>query len=282
MSNPVRQHWVPRAYLRAFCAQPVDREQIYAHDLKSGNAFLTSIDRVAVKKHFYTLGLESGSPSFAVEEAFGEIEAAAAPILSEIRRDEALPTGERLQVLARFVGIQHMRSRQGLQAIHGWRDDVGANSELYSVDEYHKVELERSSHEEMRELFAKSAVVVGARIGDRMLNFTWRLVRAEQGYFFTSENPVFCFHPSEERWGLETPGTHTLFPLSPKLLLHISPQPVLAGTGTVDASANAVRGINGLILLGAEQFLYSDRPFNEVKGLLQERSAGSRRAFGPA
>lgn len=282
MSNPVRQHWVPRAYLRAFCAQPVDREQIYALDLESGNSFLTSIDRVAVKKHFYTLGRDSGSPSFAVEDAFGELETAIAPILTEIRQGETLPTDERFQVLARFVGTQHMRSRQGLQTIHGWRDDVGTNSDLYSLDGYHKAELERSSDEEMRELFAKSAVVVGARIGDRMLNFTWRLIRAEDGYFFTSENPVFCIHPSEERWGLETPGAHTLCPLSPKLLLHISLKPVLVGTGTVDATAEAIRGLNGLILLGAEKFLYSDRPFDQVKDLLQERPVGTQRAFGPA
>jgi len=282
MNDPVRQHWVPRLYLRGFCAPPVELAQIHTFDLESGRTFLVSIDRTAVKRHFYTLQRDSASPSFAVERALEKLEAAAAPVLRQIRREQVLPTGERLQVFARFLGSLHMRSRQGLQAIRGWRDDVGANAHLYSIDPERRTELAASSDEEMRELFAKSAVVVGERIGDRLLKSIWRLIRADEGYFFTSENPVFCFHPTEARWGLETPGAHTLCPLSPTLLLHISPEPVLHGSGTLGAQSDAVHGLNGLILLGAEQFLYADRPFDSVKSLLQERIPGERRAFGPA
>ncbi|MCB1940149.1 MAG: DUF4238 domain-containing protein, partial [Rhodocyclaceae bacterium] len=72
--EPIRQHWVPKVYLRAFCADPPEREQIHARDLASGASFLTSIDNVAVKRHFYTLGRESEAPSYAVESALAELE----------------------------------------------------------------------------------------------------------------------------------------------------------------------------------------------------------------
>lgn len=281
-NDPIRQHWVPRVYLRAFCASPVDQEQIHGLNLETGNAFFTSVDRVAVQKHFYTLGRDTASPSYAVETALERLESDVGPILADIRRDEILPAGDRLQMLARFLGSLHMRSRQGLQTIHGWRDDVGACAHLYSFSNERRAELNSLSDEEMRELFARSAVVVGGRIGDRLLKFEWRLIRADEGFFFTSENPVLCCHPSEVRWGLEMPGTHTLCPLSPTLLLHMSPEPVLHGEGTLHAPAAAVRGLNGLLLLSAEQFLYADRPFEAVSELLQERTAGTRRAFGPA
>ena len=282
MNEPVRQHWVPRAYLRAFCAAPAVREQLFALDLNSGNTFLSSIDRVAVKKHFYTLRRDSPSPSFAVETALERIETAVTPILAQIRSEEVLPTDTRLHVLAGFLGSLYMRSRQSLEAIHGWRRDVNENAHLYSIDMDRRSELQKLSEEEMRELFARSAVVVGERIGNQLMKFVWRLIRAEEGHFFTSENPVFCFHRSETRWGLETPGSHTLFPVSPKLMLHLSPEPLLRGVGTLSATADAVRGLNGLVLLSAEQFLYSDRPFDRVGDLLKDRETGSKRAFGPA
>ncbi|OYT91753.1 MAG: hypothetical protein CFE43_11675 [Burkholderiales bacterium PBB3] len=282
--QPVRQHWVPRVYLRGFCSDPKDRKQIYVRDLASGTNFLSSIDRVAVKKHFYTLNRMSDSPSYAVENYLASIESEVAPVLTAVCESQELPIDHSaLVVLSRFLATLFIRSRQGLQVVHGHREEVreafvkgGAGqppdyaAALLALDD-----------EAMRELFARSVVVVGARISERLLGMNWRLLRATDAYFLTSENPMFAYHPTGERWGLETPGAHILCPISPILLLHLSTEPVIPGEGTFDMSHMGVKGLNGLILLNAEQFLFSDRPFDDVADLLDDRDVGVGRAFGP-
>lgn len=91
-NQPVRQHWVPKVYLRAFCADPVDREQIYGVNLITGIEFFTSIERVAVKKHFYTLGLDTGDLSFEVEEVLSRLESDVRDVLADVRSRELLPS----------------------------------------------------------------------------------------------------------------------------------------------------------------------------------------------
>lgn len=284
-AKPIRQHWVPKVYLRAFCAEPIEDEQIHVQDFASGSSFLTSIDKVAVKKHFYTLQRQSENPSFAVESALAELESDVAPILADILASEALPSDPAVTArLSRFIATLHMRTRQGLQMIYGHREEVrnGSAPPEATMPQERATALLALDDEAMRELFARSAVVVGARIGERLLQMHWRLLRAQGNYFVTSENPVTSYHPSEERWGLQTRGSHTLCPLSPTLLLHLTTEPVIPGSGTHDVPAAGVRGLNGLVVLSAERFLYSHRPLDEIADLLKDREVGRGRAFGPA
>lgn len=284
-NNPVRQHWVPRVYLRAFCAATSDREQLHVCDLASRSTYLASIERVAVKKHFYTLGRETDEPSYAVEQALADLESEVAPILSEVLGDGVLPTDQsKLAVLARFLATLHMRTRQGLQIIYGHREEVRTGSAPGGSRMSGEAvgELLGMNEEQMRELFAGSCVAVGARLGERLLGMHWQLLQAEDDYFVTSENPIFSYHSTEERWGLGTPGAHTFCPLSPTLLLHVGAEQLMPGVGTFPLPKEGVRGVNGLIVLAAEQYVYSHRPLDDVADLLQGRPVGSRRAFGPA
>ena len=83
-SDPIRQHWVPKVYLRSFCVPPIKREQINTFDLKSGREFITSLGNVAVKRHFYTLGLRNGRPSYKIEQGLSRIESVVKPLILEL------------------------------------------------------------------------------------------------------------------------------------------------------------------------------------------------------
>lgn len=283
-NEPVRQHWVPKVYLRGFCTQPTEREQIHVHDTNVGLSFLASIDRIAVKNHFYTLAPGSEARSYVVEEAFSRIESDVGPVLADLRKSQELPGDpEALSILARFVATLHMRTRQGLQIIHGHREEVRSGTapeQSVPIGPYAS-ELLEFDDEEMRELFAKSAIVVGTRIAKHLAAMHWRLLCSTESYFITSENPVYSYHPSEQRWGLGTTGAYTLFPVSPSLLLHLSNEVVIPGEGTYMLPAVGVRGLNGLTLLSAEQFVFSHLPFDGIADLLAERETGQPRAFGP-
>jgi hypothetical protein len=280
--QPIRQHLVPKVYLRSFCTEPVTREQIFAFDLASGKEFCTSIDRVAIRKHFYTLGLNTDSRSFAVEEAFSRLETDVRDILADIRSCELLPSSlSARSMLATFIGTQIMRTRQGLQVIHGHREEVSAGATTEARLPPAAVEdLLSLDDDRMRELFAKSAIVVGQRLQGPILQMQWNLIRAVEGYFVTSENPVFTFHRTESVWGIGTHGAQTFFPLSPKLFLLLETDPSLAKKPVHDMPAQGVRGLNGLTILSAEQYVYSHLSFANIQDLLAERATGGRE-FGP-
>lgn len=174
-SNPIRQHWVPKVYLRSFCISPIESEQINAFDLDSGREFKTSIAKIAVKRHFYTLGLNSENPSFAIEHELSKIESDVKPLILELIKTEKIFS------------------------------DIG------------------------------------------------------------------------------TPGVHIHIPISPKLILYIHDHD--ANT-TLDRTFNltkaGVRGINGLTILSAEQYLFSHKEFSKISELLEDRPIGSQRNFGPS
>lgn len=273
LNEPVRQHWVPKVYLRSFCAHPIEREQIHACDLVAGTTFLTSIENVAVKKNFYTLAAGTEDQSYAIEFALSQIESDVRSVLFDIRTAEDLPNDAgAISVLAKFIATLHMRTRRGLQMIHGHREEVRAGTAPPNskVQGPYADELLALDDEGMRELFAKSAIVVGERLAEHLKRMHWRLLRTSDSYFITSENPVVSYHPTEVMWGIGTPGARTLFPVSPSLLLHMSNEPLIRGEETYDVPAHAARGLNGLTLLAAERFVYSHCTFDNIADLLRE------------
>ena len=284
-NEPIRQHWVPKAYLRAFCAPPFEREQIYAYDLIEGRTFKTSIDNVAVMRHFYTLGLEQGQPSYAVENALSRIESDVKPILIQlIETEQLLLNSSQRIILASFIATLFMRTRQGLQVIYNFRDEIDKD-DITSGDQLplsFAEDLIELNDEGMREFFAKTVIKAADKLSAVVDSMHWRILRATENYVITSENPLVLYHPSEKRWGLGTPGAHIHLPLSPKLILHISKTSILPGEGTVDLTADGVFGLNGLTVQGAEQYLFSHAEFNHESVPLEGRMPGTRREFGPA
>lgn len=128
-NQPIRQHWIPKAYLRAFCAPPVAKEQIYTYDLIEGRGFKTKIDNIAVKRHFYTIDLDKEEPSFVIESMLSRIESDVKPIFEEVnnREDLNMPPEAR-KTLSAFLSTMFMRTRLGLQMVSALREEVRAKT----------------------------------------------------------------------------------------------------------------------------------------------------------
>jgi hypothetical protein len=221
--------------------------------------------------------LARGSPSYAVEEALSRIETGMGPALSGMIETQTLVKDrEQRWLFAKFMATLLVRTRQGLQSIHNWRNAMQvegaypAEDPLFDLDD-----------EGVRELFAKAAISLAEPLATTLNSLYWTLVRARDAYFVSSENPLVVHHSGPGRWSIGTPGAHIHLPLSPQLLLHLSSQEY-AGTGSdpFDLSASGVDGLNGLTVLSAEQYLFSHKTL-EGSDLLKDRPPGSRREFGP-
>ncbi len=285
LNEPIRQHWVPKSYLRAFCCTPVEREQIHGYDLSKGRPFLASLDKVAVLKHFYTLGRGTGQQSYEVEVRLAQLESDAAPLLREIQSTRRVFTEQgKRQIFANFVATLLMRSRHGLQIVHAQRERLRTRQADRPQDATQSYENEffALDDEGMRELFAKSVISMGAPLSKVLLGMPWRLLEAEDGHFITSENPLLQYHPTEQEFGLGTPGTIIQLPISPTLLLWFDARRDLPDLEPFPLPAEGVHGVNGLIVQGAEQFLFSDQGFESQGKLLSGRRVNTRPEFGPA
>jgi len=284
-SDPIRQHWVPKVYLRSFCVPPIKREQINTFDLKSGREFTTSLGNVAVKRHFYTLGLRNGRPSYKIEQGLSKIESAVKPLILElISTEQIFWENNKRSVFSEFLASLLMRSRQGLQVVMSYREAVRSGEEFSEgkVSEMLALELLALDSEGMREQFAKSVLSISKPLASHLQSMRWHLIRAAEDHFITSENPLVLYHGSEKHWGIATPGVHIHIPISPTLLLHLRDREASVSEDTTyDLPREGVKGINGLTILSAEQYLFSSKDFSSIKDLLKERPAGSQWAFGP-
>jgi hypothetical protein len=259
---------------------------IYAYSIREGRQLPgpTSLDKTAVIKHLYTLGRDTSHPSFAVEETLADLEAKTAPILLQIEKARSLPddTADR-ELLQIFIATLLMRTRHGQQIIHGYREEVRLRNASRPIDEVPLAEksLINFDTERMRELFARMTIRTAQPIGDILGRMHWRLLEAEAGHFITSENPVVVYNELEQQWGIGTPGTFIQLPISPSLLLWLGAPESLPPLNPFPLPLPAVNAINGLIIHGARDFLFSHADFSALTPILAERGSGTAPEFGP-
>jgi hypothetical protein len=259
---------------------------IYAYSLREGRQLPgpTSLDRTAVIRHFYTLGRQTSNPSFAVEEHLAALEAKTAPILRTILHARELPTDQQSRdTLQLFIATLMMRTRHGLQVVQGYKEEVRLRNTDKAGDEVTAADrdLLAFDKERTRELFARMTIRAAQPIGEILGRMHWRLLEAEAGHFITSENPLVVYNEKATQWGIGTPGTFIQLPLSPSLLLWLGAPDSLPPQDPFPLPLAAVNAMNGLIVHGARDFLFSHAQFRSIKSLLAERELDSAPEFGP-
>ena len=68
--EPIRQHYVPKLYLKRFAIKNNKKYEIYTYDKSKQNLFKTKIDNVALENNFYTD--ENLSDKYYLEKYFGK------------------------------------------------------------------------------------------------------------------------------------------------------------------------------------------------------------------
>jgi hypothetical protein len=244
-----KHHYVPKFYLRKYAT---DAGQISTVRLPGGRWYTSSITDTGSENRFYTIPQNTVNPE-SLEEAFGEIENAAAPVLRDIELGGwPLSLDDRVAVAA-FVTMQALRGpdqrrlMNSLQvevldresryvAEHGatqWFADHGVHADeklaaeawrlLIRADEPF-VEIDAAFHAGQ---IAKQAETVLPHLLARR----WHLVKFDVPSLITSDAPVSLNDVRDGRpgpWGLLNAPTIS-FPLSRRMALLLA-KPVPAQT----------------------------------------------------
>ncbi len=108
-NEPVRQHFVPKVYLKNFCDSLA---KLHVYDKETGcvrsNASLLS---VAVLKHLYTLTDDKGEKNYRVEECLSRLESEYGNLLKRVQVDGgSFFNGDNLRTLLWFLAFLEARN----------------------------------------------------------------------------------------------------------------------------------------------------------------------------
>lgn len=288
MSEPVRQHWVPRVYLRNFATpESIDTSspKVNVYDLGSKRPFCTSIDKVLVQKHLYTLGSDSDSPLYVVEKTLAKIEGWSKPCIEAYSKGQTIHTNLKSKYIAAvFFATLLMRNPHMLEVQeNGFSDLRSSENSCFKstvsnlIDNENKEDLGELSdwfseldQEEKHIVFVRSIIDTATSLAQDLMQKKWCLLRSADGCFVTSDNPVVVFHPKISPYGICTTGVHIHIAITPRILLLLGCEVSLDENQVYDVPQEFVEHMNYLTISKAERFIISPFVFDDLQSLIQE------------
>lgn len=232
MQQTKRHHFVPKAYLNAFCDQR-GRLLVYRKDGPQEPLYVVP-DATQFRRHYYSQPIpEGGQDNNTLEALFSTIESDWPETVAQLHRREDV--NDRLENIFHFMALQRVRvpaARDAAEAMlaQSVKDTMTlmlANGELPPPpkgleDLPNQVQI---SIDPYRSIHAMVAMMQGMAQLNSMLGFA-AIHNATTRPFLTSDNPVLWFDPSlpfdaQRPYTINPDGGPVLlvFPVSPKLAL---------------------------------------------------------------
>lgn len=287
MNSPVRQHWVPKTYLRAFATPETvgdEDPQVWVYDIASDREFCTSVTNITLEKHLYTLGLKQNKPDFVVESTLSRIEGKVKPLLAKMSNGGTLIEGsDERNFFSVFLSTLLMRNRSTVRVHHELRDWALKN--LPQDHEGVTFVIERAEHhwsqefvnwfkniddDGMRSLFARSVLTTALPLAGMIEKMQWCLIQSVERVVITSDIPIVVYHPTEEHWGIGTPGVHIHLPISPEYVLLMGRELSIQKDQSHSVPEEGIMCLNYLTLNHAERFLIGAQRFAFIGDLIRE------------
>lgn len=260
MQRTIRQHYVPRLYLKQFATEIRDDIfQIYAYDLDDKRTFSQKIDNIALENKFYDLEIDdelldlsqreevlerlskeknaciplelkekilSTNSYISLEEGFAEVEANVAPALQSLIQNQnvrALSSWERTQISI-FIGSLYIRTpkskKQFFEAARKVSERINGLYPGMAKD------LEYNE-KKLKLIWLMQMEDSAKEIANLIYRMNWNLKFSKFGAeIHTSDNPLLLHNPTPPRppygnIGVAVPGTQIYLPITPYMLLEI-------------------------------------------------------------
>jgi hypothetical protein len=299
MSNPKRQHWVPKVYLKYFAtpeSQGSGKETLWAfsRDKKSPATLLRpSVESVAVERFLYSPKNSDGSRDFELEKKFSEFEGTIGRLWPELIAMRIGLTGSVRKILSLFVATLHLRHperRKEMLKLHQRlvdrvetellsfkrippTVDVDINGRRMTFKTAEFEDWKNKSANDHHRSFVDVIAQEGKWLAKFLLKKRWSVIVADEPVFVTSDKPVILDGPLDrkKKFGFGTPGMTVTFPLSPKMLLHLCDRV----PGKEDGLYCPLQGIPGMpvpawapfnwqVWVNASRLMLSPRPADAV------------------
>jgi len=278
-NKPIRQHWVPKMYLRNFANEASKLSSVYQTnvlDIKSKKEFISSIDNIFLKKNFYTFGIKNSEPNFIIEETLSKIESWAAPSLKAMVEGEPVHKNPNNKMfMGYFLATLVMRNPYFQQKMDQHLKTIVENPsiiELFQIDEEQMKIIDNwysnLDDDGQHLIFLKNIMDCAKEITDILIKKSWGLFTTHDNYFITSDNPVVMYHPTEIDYGMSTLGVSIHIALSPHMLLVLSDETIYNEEVVYNVPFEIVDSLNHLTAHKANNFVISAQSFSKIKSNL--------------
>ena len=282
-----RNHWVPKAYLRAFACEG-SGEKIWILGKSGGDPAKRSISKVAVKFYLYA-PVENGQRDYRVEEKLSNLEQLfGMPFWSQISTGYVdLSNQVTRKGIALLAAVMYLRNptvfhrtaeiyqqfRPFYMAAGEPPDSVELGGQKYDVDKTSWPAYRDASEDDVKRMWLDS-LTQASWLAELLFKMRWSIIASEKPVFITSDHPVTIIHPSMRFRGLKDAETNVMFPLSPTRILYLDNR-----HSEPDSQYYSVRGKgeaqNLLIWRNAIEYMFSHRHPDEVS---EEMLAADERA----
>jgi len=216
MSDPKKQHYVPKFYLKGFCRDG----KLWMYDRDRGNLDQLRPETVGIAKDFYTFADEEDRRDVSAERELSRIENAAAPIIRRIEDRQRITLNGKCE-LALFVGLMRYRVPDFEQEHKEFNDTVVKviHKEMFPSVEAVETQLawqgDRTDTESARNIFGmirdesydvvtnkpyyiEQMLHLGLATGEELATMEWLFIRAPQNSaFITSDDPFLIMPPRD-------------------------------------------------------------------------------------
>lgn len=229
-SDPVKQHWVPRSYLRVFRDPASTKRKPFVWYFEKDKAFTSPVPQspksIMYEEHLYTIETSGGSRHYDIEHAYAEgVDASYPAIVQKIEKREPLDANEHM-ALCTFIAAQMMRTPQMRDAFVGFLNHVANIGEQMAHAQGKTSRMAEEMRMQAKNMHILNTFELIPEIAGTLFKMNVAFVCAPKlgKRFITSDNPVFLRNP-DLRWqralspGLGQKNVELYFPASPSTLV---------------------------------------------------------------
>jgi hypothetical protein len=285
MSNPIKQHYIPRSYLKNFGVQGKKGKYFVDVYRLEHDHLLEQIDTkdICFQKNLYTLPVESDDDKYALEKYYAEHVDAEFPKVYNLLIDENLhyvDARQKLQILYVCLSL-YFRTPRVLAMSISMNEEIFNRTAQFPNEqgvvkitvgetkiEFHLHDLEKVKNEyneKSRQDFLVSHLEHWADFVKYKFDCTINVIKINNGNtpLITSDNPVSIRHINTNRFeGLYDPNAVITLPLDRSHFLEIHPNKYADGQTRINRlthDQDYVFTTNGITASGATNFLIANK-----------------------
>lgn len=231
MSEPKRQHVIPRCYLKQFVdpkTPPGQEPYVWVFERESKRGKKRAPKNILTETDLYTFEVNNGKKDYTLEKSLSQIESEYALVFENtISRRVPLNENEHVVVCA-FVAAMLQRTLKHKQNIEDFFDRLITMTEdlerAHGMRPQKSLELRQAKDDAHKMAIIQSLPYLTTILSKMNLAF---LCANRRGSFITSDAPCFLFN-SQLQWqrfygpGLGQKHVEVLMPLSPEILVLLS------------------------------------------------------------
>ena len=242
MSEPKRQHWVPRFYLRHFLVPSTKRKEqrVWVFHRKNGDPFLTAINNIAAENYLYSPQQKNGSRNYRLEKKLADLESDLAKIWPRLAT-EYLDLGKKgiRRMLGLFMAIQFLRHPDRREQMVGIRqkiiefvdrqpkDDQGLpqvthikiGSKIHEFDRNGWDEYRNHGRDFDERAWLWTIETEAVRYAETLMAKRWSILQLKSPLFVTSDYPFYVPTPEMEKFHIRKKAANCFFPICPTRIL---------------------------------------------------------------